>query len=650
MTTPQVQIPEVIEGYSDVRVVWYNAQMKPSWFRVNIGAGDAEGGPPVLDPEQNTQNAVQAQLAQQAGNAKQQLTELNKFPIAARGTEYENGNELITDGDSDVAQMSWNKDMESPAGVLNLVLFPKRDYAHLMQPEDILIIYGRADKYKPETMLAMVSVDSVRLSRVVDGSGATIERVNVTARDLGKVLMETPTVYDQAFGGKTIQKFFSQFVKAFTEGQAQGGPSLVVQTMLAIFFSIRQNFVTTSVGAEVPTSDEPALQSGPLRSWRFPGTRDISLFSYIDLSSFVQTPMVGALVVEGTVLQNAGNLWQLCDMYANRLVNEFFIDTRDLVDGYDAPHKRAGYFAQQFLKGQGDDGTDQKQKIDSLQRTITLAPELLEDSKNKPELLSKIAAADFNHSPQSGNGAGSVIALVHRQYPYDTFSFYMLPTTVIYETEVFDVALERGSHDILNFFRVRFPGLVEGVSQDLQFGTTINRLSCEQHGIRRFEGESIYPYVNDKTDNNGFISSFQPTFDYYMSCVTAWYAYNERLLEGTMTMRFRPDIRIGTRLTFVYTRKGKVQVSDFYVQRVSHTYTPQPNTSRTTVDLVRGVERLDVSTVGDSPETHLYWTNEGRSLDPDPYETVVSEDIFTTSNVQAPDVQPTQLAPDQGDS
>lgn len=645
MTTPH--IPPVIEGYSDVRVVWYNGTNNPPHLRVSIGVvGDT--GPDVIDPTLNTQQQVQGQLIDQQGNARSQLSQLNRFPVEARGTPYENGNELITDGDSDVAQMSWTKDTESPAGVLSLLLFPRRDYARMIKPEDVIIVYGRGDKYKPETMIAMTSVDTVRMSRVVDGTGATVERVNVTARDLGKVLMETPTVYDSAFGGKTMLTFFSQFVKAFTEGFAQGGPSVVVQTMLAIFFSLRQNFVTLATGAAQPSTDEPSLQSGPLRSWRFPGSKNISLFSFLDTASFVQTPMVGALVADASLLQNGGNLWALCDMYANRIVNEFFIDTRDLVDGYDSAHKRAGYFAQQYLSQFGDDGTDQMTQVESLRRTMTLAPEIFDHSNNKPELLNTIAANDFNQAPQSGNGAGSVVAVVHRQYPYDTFSFYMLPTTVIYETEVFDVSLDRGSHDILNFFRIRFPGLVEGVAQDLQFGVTINRISCEHHGIRRYEGESIYPFVNELTDGQGSISSFQPTFDYYMGLVTAWYAYNERLLAGTITMRFRPDIRVGTRLTFVYTRRGQIQVSDFYIQRVSHTYSPQPNQSRTTVELVRGVERELAQSVGDSPETHLYWTNQGRSLDPDPFEIVVSEDVFGTATPIT--VTPTQVAPDPGDA
>jgi len=636
MTTPQVQIPSFVEGYSDVRVVWFSDANSPRTVRTSVGIiGDT--GPDPTSEDLNTRQQVQGSLVDQRSNAQTQLRNLARFGKNT-GDENDNGNELITDGESDIAQMSWNKDTESPAGVMSLVLFPRRDYANLMQPEDVLLVYGKSDKYSPETLISLISIDSVRSSRSVDGSGATVSRVSVQGRDLGKILMETPTVYDQAFGGKTMATFFSQFLKAFTEGFAQGGPSLVVQTMLALFFSLRQNFVTRAAGAVMPSGDEPSSTSGPLRPWRFPGKRGISMFSFLDTSSFVQTPMVGALVADASLLQNAGNLWSLCDMYANRIVNEFFIDVRDLGDGYDAAHKRMGFFAEHFLAVYGSDGSDQTQKVDQLKRAMSLVPELLEDDKDRPQFLNTLAAEDFNQSSTATDGRGAVVALVHRQLPYDTFSFYLLPTSVLYETEVFDVSLERGSHDIVNFFRVRFPGLVEGVAQDLQFGVTINRESIEKHGIRRYEGESIYPFTNAKTgENQATISSYQPTFDYYMSCVTAWFVCNELLLSGSITARFRPGIRVGTRLTFVYTHRGRVFVADFYVQRVSHTYSPQPNQSRTTIEVVRGIIRTDAMTVGDAQEAHLFWTHEGRSLDPDPYEIVVSEDVFgTATDIKVP--------------
>jgi hypothetical protein len=93
-------------------------------------------------------------------------------------------------------------------------------------------------------------------------------------------------------------------------------------------------------------------------------------------------------------------------------------------------------------------------------------------------------------------------------------------------------------------------------------------------------------------------------------------------------MRFRPDIRVGTRMTYVKTiANGNQIIVDYYVQRVSHAYSAIQGGSRTTLDLVRGLQRDGVS-VEPFRQSHLFWTHEGGSLDPNPYEVVISEDVF----------------------
>lgn len=542
------------------------------------------------------------------------------------------GFELATNGESDIASLGWNKDTDSPAGVLSMVLFPRRDYKTLINPEDVLFVFAKGDKYTNETFLCIISVDTVTETRAAQADGATIRRFNVQGRDLGKILMETPLIYDSAFGGQVMARFFSQFVKAFTQGTAPGGPSLVVQTMLAIFFSLKQNFVTKSVGQVIdttPVSPDQASEATPLKLWQFPGTSDLTLPALIDTHKFVQTPMVGALTVNGSLLQSASNLWALCDMYANRLVNEFFIDTRDLVTGYDTSMKRMGYYAQLYLAQFGDPGTTQIEQVAELAAAL--------DS----DLFNTIGTDDASNRPQP---ADSVVAVIHRQLPYDTYSFYALPTSIVYETEVFSNDTGLSSHDVHNMFRVRFADIIEGVSQDLQFGVAINRDSIARHGLRRFDGESIYVWTNALVANSAFIVSARPTYAFYMSLVTTWYAYNEYLQSGSITMRFRPDIRCGTRLTFFTTNPdNSIVVIDYYVQRVQHSFVPEAGGSRTTVDVVRGISRPS-SALLPQRESHLFWTNEGGALQPNPYEVVLSEDDLGVPT-QPTDVPATNVAP-----
>lgn len=502
--------------------------------------------------------------------------------------------DLMTGGYSDIAAMSWTKDLTSPAGVLNLTLFPRKDYVRLMAPEDVLLVYGKSDKTSPEKLIALVSVDSVREQRMVE-DGATVVRHSVSGRDLGKILMETPTVYDAAFGGITSARFWEQFVGGFTEGKAQGGPSLVVQTMLSVFFNLQQSFTTIGAGA-----------FSPLKPWLIPGT-DQPLFQVIDLKSFVQVPMVGSLDTNPSLLQNAANLWSLCDMYANRVVNEFFIDVRDLVVGYDAAHKRMGELARDYLNGVSPSSAEEQEAgIERVTREMSL------------DALAEADFADLQYSEVQQR-----VAIVHRQMPYDTESFYALPTTVVYSTECFSSDIGYASHDIVNMFRMRVPGVIEGVAQDLQFGVHINRDSIEQHGLRRYEGETIYAWT-DTTDGLDYALAYK----FFTALVTTWHAYNERLKAGTLSTRYRPDIRVGTRLTYVKKNGETTIVEDYYVQQVSHNFSPEPNASRTSLQLVRGVERTGL-TVEPYRESHLFIDSNGKNLDPDPYEVVISEDLLT---------------------
>lgn len=598
-----VIIPKHIEAYSQLRVEWYSAP--EDWSAVTI------------------QSATDAQTISQLPTKAQTF---DAFPTLSQLT---GGVELKSDGDSDVASMSWNKDTESPAGVMSFMLFPRKNYEQLINPEDVFLVYGKSDKYTPERFIAMISIDDVRESRNVDGSGATIKRISVVGRDLGKVLMETPVIYDSAFGMTTQLEAFTQFTKAFAVSQPIGGPSVVVQSLLAIFFSLDQNFVTRSIGATldattIPNSTLTTLV--PMRPFLFPNST-VRLSSFLDLSSFVQKPMVGALsAVQPALAQNAANLWALGEQYANKAFNEFFVDTRDLVDGYADSHNRNGYYAQQFLNQFGDNGGDQNAALKVIAATSSLV-----NSDTVSIEQTSTATVD------------SVIALVHRQRPYDTYSFFALPNSVVFETEVFSNDTGRSSRDVRNMFRVRLPGRVEGIIQDANFGVVVNQDSINKHGLRMLEVESIYIQTNSSSPKAKLLNGYSPAFQFYMSLLTAWNAYNEFLHSGSMVMRFRPDIRIGTRLTFIKTVGPDIFVQDFYVERVNHNYSAKQGASRTTLDLSRGISRQGVAVVPNR-ESHLFWTDKGASLSPDPYTIVQSRDLFALkTNGKLPD--PTTLAP-----
>jgi hypothetical protein len=618
-----IDIPQVFEGHSTCRVVWYGHNQ-----HVISLVGDEVGDSAFINLDRL-----------HAGN----------------------GIELATNGESDVFSISWAKDTESPAGVLHLTLLPRQDYERILQPDDVLLLYLGADKQSGERFIAMVSIDSVSESTSVSGSGATVKTVSVQARDLGKVLMEMKTVFDAAFGGLVVQQFFQAMVNAFNTEVVAGGPSTVVQVMLAIYFSLKQNFVSVAIGQSLPDSPDgitlesarklsKGVESEALKAFIFPGQQDTTLLSFLDIKTFVQTPMVGACATPATALQSAGNLWQLCEMYSNRVVNEFFIDTRDLEEGANAAVLRLAGIAQRYLYRFGDNGGRQ------LATTTELDDALTAEATPNVGLVQALNESDFSYKAVDGDSTNTtVIALVHRQLPYDTYSFYLLPSVLVYETEIFESHLSRSVHDVVNFFRVRMPGTLEGLQQDLLFGVAINRESIRRHGLRPLEAETVYPYmtVADREQaDKGQALTFVPTFEYYRSLLTTWHACNERLYSGSITMRLRPDIRVGKRLTLVRTHAGHQEVLDFYVQSVQHSWSPQPGASRTTVELVRGICREDGIYVGEfQPEAHLFWNENGSALPYNPYEVVISADLLarvqpaapTSEDVEGPVSDPSQL-------
>ena len=548
------------EGHSRCRVVWYS----------HSSEAIAKVGLEPLIP----------------GSSKVAAFNLRRLNKSGGGVE------LATNGESDVVSCSWHKNTNQPAGVLSVSLKPRQDYLNNVSPSDVLLVYMRSGPRDLEYLVSIISIDTVGETRIPDGRGATTHTISIQGRDLGKVLMETPLVYDAAFanivGGLDL---FPEFHKPFANEQTIGGPSLVVQQLLATFFSVTQNFVTVSQGFTPGVTKTLPL-------WRFPGLTDVTLLSLLDTHTFVQVPMVGATITNPTMLQNANNLWSICSMYANQLVNEIFVDVRDLVTNANASVLQAANHARQYLEGFGDSKAN---------LTVALNQEIDE------ALLPK------NVEAKARVINDSVFALVHRQMPYDTLAFYALPATTVWETEIFDSNINKSSHEVYNFFRIRMPGIVENLEQELLFGVTVNRQSIAKHGLKRFEAETIYPFV---TQNGG--ASFKPMFEFYMSLLTTWHAFNENMLSGSISMRLRPDVRVGTRLTLVRSHLSQLEAIDFYVQGVQHTFSPAPGGSRTTVQVVRGVVRSKPA----RDEGALFWSNEGRALANDPYEVVTPKGIF----------------------
>jgi hypothetical protein len=374
-----------------------------------------------------------------------------------------------------------------------------------------------------------------------------------------------------------------------------------VLTVLDLIFNRRANEggAFTGEGAKLVGSQ-----------WVLPDTsakdskgRPLTILSLINVTSFVQAPMYGFAFGGSLGVAQAGTVWNLIDGFANRLVNEFFFDVRDYVREEEivlrhledtvTPRLRKEDVTRQRKKRQkvADSGVFNQSTLNQDFSTITTAP----DSPPTP-----------------------VPALVHRQMPYDTDAFRLLQTHDLHYTETFEYDVVYDTHSIFNFFRINFPDVPE-IQQEKIFGLLINLNSLVKFGIRRLEGETRFCFSsgNDAADHiSGKTRDppFRDAFEYYNELLATWHAANEQMLTGNITCRFRPEIRVGTRLRFTRTDET---VFFFYIQAVNHSFSTQQGQSRTSLSLIRGVpDPWAGKTVAGLLVNNLRWNSQGMNIPP----------------------------------
>ena len=466
---------------------------------------------------------------------------------------------LASDGHSDVFTCSFNKDTQSAVGVFSFVMRAETRYINVLQPGDLFFIFMSSvapSQDSPSTLVTVGIADRVTESRQAS-DGATTNVLTVIGKDFGKILLETQTVFDPAFA-QFEQTFFTE---TFFEKMNDASGGSIGQSSIEMVYSILDLYFNEKATKNQVTE----LQ------WRYPGNNSVGLASLINLRDFVQAPLYGYTDQIDLQITSAPNVHSLCESFCNRVLNEFFIDVRDYTQQEREFLKHQEALVSAFVPA--DDAQRQRNKRDGVDEAI-FGPSFEKESK-------------------------STIALVYRQLPYDSEAFYKLPTHYVKETEVIgDITFGKSSQEAYNFIRLRIPVLpVE--TQEFTYGIRINPGSIASFGLKRLELETMYGFpdsllgeglVEGEAHQDQFIS----VYEYYTGIASVWNACNEHLLSGSITLRFRPEIRVGTRLSFSFTPVGgKLEILDFYIQSVSHSFNYEPGTSRTTLILVRGIRNTE---------------------------------------------------------
>lgn len=487
---------------------------------------------------------------------------VNKAFGAQTGTSW------LGEESSDVMTCTWTKDIDGVVGTLAVQLKPRTEYLETILPGDLLFVFmSDAGDYDPSNRFSGTLVSVVVVDRVGEPTGvqqgATVEVVNVSARDLAVVLSESSTVFDQAFAQIENAAYTGEFIaRLFGEKKQLALSPLenVLILLLLLYDASSTGSALASLQWKMSASDS--------------GNTPTQLVSLLDVTTYVQNPLPFYAIAEPPGIVQAGNVWSLLESYANPVVNEFFVDVRDV-----NPQERqfraltAAAAKERFYAGNPTDVANQDAAVQAV-----LGSDIFRPSTTRTEGGATV--------PSSADGT-SVVALVMRQRPYDADAFNALPFSEVDVTEVESFEPARSSHDVYNWFRVRFPGL-DVKLQEVVAGIRMVPQSIAKFGFRRMEAETRYMFSSSDASVTFSQSStktdFGDIFRQYIDLLTTWYCQNEFWYAGVMTTRLRPAIRIGTRLR--YTRRGRI--TDYYVQGVHHTFSKDPGVSRSSFTLTRG--------------------------------------------------------------
>lgn len=521
-----------------------------------------------------------------------------------------NANYVNLRDNSDVIACSWSKEITAPAGQFSVQVKPRIDYDELIKPGDIFVIFMDNDHRvgsAQRTAGTLVTIGIIdRVSKVTSASenGATVSAISITGRDLGSVFEETQTVFDPAFAVIDQQFFDSEYITRAAESDMSALSP--VENVLRLLDLIYRYNATKSklVGGQwtLPnTQGPPSKLTASDAATILQESVPVTLLSLINVTAFIQVPMYGYSLAQSPGITQAGNVWALISGFANRLVNEFFVDVRDFTQDEVNLLNHLGSVA----KARMDPEDVASQEL--LRSTIADA-----GTFNQSTLETDISGTADDPSRTQNNPPLSLMSLVLRQQPLDRDAFDLLPVNDLDHQEVFDYEVAFATHEVVNFFKIGFPDLGP-VAWELIYGIKINLDSIPKYGIRRLEVQTKYSFATSKAgdsyaDGDSTEGVFGEVYRHYIDLLSTWYAANELFLAGAITCRFRPEIRIGTRLRY---RRLDGRILSFYVNAVNHSFGVSAGQSRTQLTVVRG--RIDGE--NDLPN-NLIWKSNGSGIPP----------------------------------
>jgi hypothetical protein len=325
------------------------------------------------------------------------------------------------------------------------------------------------------------------------------------------------------------------------------------------------------------------------------------LLDLIDFS-FVEYEAIDGSIVSTPIWTQQGSLWSIMNSYSNDVVNELFCDLRPLSLDYQNSGIAAGGYAfdpdeHQFSLSDVTFNTQPVHYVPAL-----ILREYPFSTIEAVNVFAKVLDVDiFNiyvgavFSKNPGN-TGRVVNNLTRplnDYIYDSNpkakAYKHLDVVAINVKDIISENVGRSDHDICNLMEIYSDGFMgkhaKFMTQDLQ--PICTPISVARYGLRVRTYETRFARFSSKLQANQGVDSVGTRYKLarWIIMLDHWYQHAAEYLNGTMTTRAFPEIRVGYRLDVADRHES------YYVEGVNHQWHyPEPMT--TTLTLSRG-QRYD---------------------------------------------------------
>ena len=317
--------------------------------------------------------------------------------------------------------------------------------------------------------------------------------------------------------------------------------------------------------------------------------------------SFIEWLAIDGSIVSAPIWTQQGSVWGLMNAYANPIVNELFCDLRPLSREYsdDEPLKEGDYARE------GDEHYDES-LVDYLGPvSVRHVPAIVmrEHPFSTIESINASQVKIFKKSVgviQIGNifsarGPGKAGRSIVKMQPVlhdfialadsSQVAYKHLDVVTVHVSDIISENIGRSDNDVTNLFELYSDGPVgkhmKFLTQDLQ--PIANPVSVARHGLRVQTYTTRFARFSKKYMQEGGVDNYgtRQKLARWALMMDHWYQHNIEYLNGSITTRFRPEIRVGYRLDVVERNES------YYTESVNQRWV-YPGLCTTTLTLSRG--------------------------------------------------------------